>query len=151
MAETSGLPVKRYDSPDVLQSLFRDHREFPEIRRTERCSIGHICCIPPGCHEKSTNSRDIMACIKAPPAVLQVNPKPRTEIHRRRRDGHADVAEIASGITSRNIQTPAQRDGQMLEIPADSYPFVEYFESSSRGPCILISERHMIVYPIANC
>jgi hypothetical protein len=57
--------------------------------------------------------------------------EPRVEIHRGRIWRHADVAEVAVAIARRDVETSAQRDGQMSEVAADAYAFRQ---SLARGP-----------------
>ena len=121
------MPQERSLAQYRLENLFGHNFKLLKIGRPERCGDCHVRGVPPGGHEYSSNSWRVMTRVKAPPTVLKIDFKPSAEIHRRRRDRHADVAEIAGRVTRRNIQTPAQRYGEVLKVAANTYPLIEDF------------------------
>ena len=76
----------------------------------------------------------VVARVERPPAALQVGLEPGAEIHRRGRQRHADVAEIAGGIPRRDVQGAAEGDGEVLEVAADADALGEDVERRAGGP-----------------
>ena len=60
----------------------------------------------------------IVARVESPPAILEIDLKPRAEIHRPGEAGQADVAEVAGGVARGNVHGAAEGDGQVLEVAA---------------------------------
>src|SRR5947207_2496872 len=91
-----------------------------------------------------------MPRVERPPASIQESLEPRAEIHWTRHWRDADVPQIARDISSWNVQRPAERDGEMLEVAADAYPFRVDVERRPRLTGLRITERHLVVNPVTN-
>src|ERR1700691_2178664 len=97
--------------------------ELSEVGYPERRRDGYVGGIAAGCHEHSPQPRMIVTRVKGPPTVFEVRFKPGTEVHRIRRGGNSDVAQISGGIACGNIQSATHRHRKMLEIATDAEAF----------------------------
>src|SRR5271157_1339688 len=113
-------------------SLLGDDREPRQGSSAKRGRDGDIRGIAAGRNQHPANSRRVVACVENPPLIVQISLEPRAEIHGRR-EGNADVAQVSSGISRRNVQCATESDGQMLIIAADADPVREYIERSAKG------------------
>ncbi len=84
------------------------------------------------------------------PLATQVDFHAAGEIHGRIHDRDADIAQVAGAVTRRNVETAAERDGQMREVPADPLPFGEGLRGGSGRPGISVIEGNVLVYEIAD-
>src|ERR1700716_1173193 len=92
----------------------------------------------------------VVTCVEGEPASVQINLEPGTEVHRRGIGGDADVAEIASAVTRRDVHATAQRDAEMREIAADADAL---FMAFPRGPIasgVVITETDAVVGIVAD-
>jgi CRISPR/Cas system-associated exonuclease Cas4 (RecB family) len=94
--------------------------ERRELMHTEGRREGGVGSIAAARHKDAANTRDIMARVEGIPLSAQEDLRPGAAIHRVWRRRHADVAEIASAVTGRDVHAPTQGDGQMHEIAADT-------------------------------
>jgi hypothetical protein len=149
--EHAGMKIKhssvcRY----VLGYFVRDYGELPQIRGAERSSEGNVGGVASYGHKYAANTRLIVTRIERPPPAFQIHFEPRAEIHRHRRCGNADVAQVAGRVSRGYIQCPAHRYRQMLEIPANAQAIRIHIERRLLGVRILISKRHSFMNPGAN-
>ena len=115
----------------------------------KRSGHRHIGGIPPRRHEYTANPGLVVAGVEGPPTALEIDFKPRTEVHwKDHRD--ADIAQIASGIACRNVECAAKSDRKMLKVAAYADAFSEDVEGSLCGSRVLIVKRHLVVDPVAN-
>jgi len=63
-------------------------------------------------------ARLIVSRVERKPATAKKGFEPSVEIHRRRIGRNPDVAEVAVAIARRDIETSAQRNGDMSEVAA---------------------------------
>ena len=66
----------------------------------------------------------VVARVERPPPVAQPDLHPGGEVHRRRVRRHVHVRQVAEDVAGRNVQRPAERDGQVGEVAADAEPGV---------------------------
>ena len=97
---------------------------------SERVDERDIRRVPASRDDDSAYPRDIVARIESPPRPVEEHLDPGAEIHRIDH-GHANVAEMAVDVSSRNVEASAKRHREMGEIAADSDPLLEGFERGS--------------------
>jgi len=73
----------------------------------------------------------------------------RAEIHRVH-DGHANVAEMAIDVASRNVEAAAKRDREMGEVSTHSDTFIEGFKRRSGRSRLQIVKLDVPMHEIAN-
>ena len=91
-----------------------------QVRLSERSGHGNIGGVAAGRHEDPADAGLVVAGIECPPAVVEVDFKPRAEIHGPTRR-HADVAEVACRVAGGNVQRAAEGDGKMLKVAAHAH------------------------------
>src|SRR5207248_1878572 len=93
---------------------------------------------------------DLVAGVEGIPLSAQVSLKPRAEIHRAGRYRHADVAQIAGAISSRDVQAAAEGDRQVHVIAADACPLSINPQGRSIGLRLRIIEADMLANEVAD-
>ena len=63
----------------------------------------------------------------------QMNLEPGTKIHGIGDGRDANVTEVASGVTGRDIHAAAERDGKMGKVAADAYAFAKRLKRGAIG------------------
>jgi hypothetical protein len=135
---------------DGLVNLFGYDFELPEPGSAEGSRDRYIGRVAPGGDQHPSNTREIVPRIESPPFTAKVRFEPRAEIHGARRCRHAYVSEIASGVSGRYVHGAAKRDGEVLEIPADSAAFDSYVECRPCGAGEAIAKHGVLMDPIAD-
>src|SRR5580765_8015198 len=74
-------------------------------------------------HENASDARCVEARVEGVPLMIEINFKPRAEIHCGRHRRNANVTEISSAIARRHSHAAAERYRQMREIPAHARAF----------------------------
>ena len=97
---------------------------------SERVDERDIRRVPASRDDDPAYPWDIVARIESPPRPVEEHLDPGAEIHRIDH-GHANVAEMAVDVPSRNVEASAKRHREMGEIAADSDPLLEGFERGS--------------------
>ena len=100
------------------RDLVGDHLEARERARAERGHDRDVGGVASACHQDAADARLVVAGIERVPAAAEIDFEPSAEIHRRRVERHADVAEIAGAVARRNVHAAAQRDREVGEVPA---------------------------------
>ena len=116
---------------------------------SERVDEGDIRRVPASRDDDPAYAWDIVARIEFPPRPSEVHLYPGAEIHRID-DGHANVAEMAVDVASRNVEASAKRHGEMGEIAADSDPLAEGFKRRPGRSRLHIVKLDMPMHKIAN-
>src|ERR1700691_1088739 len=143
-------------SPSSLDTLHRRSHliggdlEVDQAGIAERCGDGNIRGVPARSHQHAPDARFVISRIESPPAVFKVNLEPRAEVHRSIGEWDADVSQISSRIARWNIQRPAERNRQVLKVPAHSPPFPVHVERGFCGAGKLIAESDILVYPVTD-
>src|ERR1700722_4779460 len=114
-----------------------------KARDTERSGDGYIGGIPAHSHQHASDAGPVMPGVRRPPAIVQVNLKPGTEVHGgvSRRD--ADVPEIPGDVTRGYIERAAKRHRQVLKITAHAYALGKYIECGLGRAGMLVAERNL--------
>src|ERR1700744_4416697 len=120
-----------------------------EIGLTEGCCQGNIGGNATDGHEDATDAWHVVACVKGPPAVFEIDLEPCAEIHGAA-GWHADISEIASGVACRDIHGAAEGDGQMLEITADADALGEDIERCLGWARRYIVKAYFLVDPVTD-
>jgi len=71
--------------------FFGYYREMGQVGHAERCGYRYVGGVAAGGHEHASDARLVVAGVKGPPAVFEINFEPCAEVHDAG-DGHADVA-----------------------------------------------------------
>ena len=135
---------------NLLGDFVADNLEFGQGGATEGSGDGAVGGVAADGHEDAADAWNVMAGIASPPAGFEINFKPGAEVHGRRSDDDADVAEVAGGVTRGNIQGAAEGDGQMLEVAADADAFSVDAERGANGIGELVAEDDLAVNPVTN-
>src|SRR5437868_3008039 len=90
-----------------------------------------------------------MTRIARPPAIAQINLEPCAEIHRSVGQRNLDVAQIARHVAGGDVHAAAKCKSEMLKIPAHPEPLGIHIERRLRGPRERITERDLLMHPIA--
>jgi hypothetical protein len=84
------------------------------------------------------------------PSAVEIGLEPCAEIHWRRIDGDADVAEIAGAITRGNVHATAQGHCKMREVAADADALFVAFERRSIAARVLVAEANPLMGIVAD-
>jgi hypothetical protein len=91
-----------------------------------------------------------VACIKDESSPAEEDFEPRAEIHRIRVGRHANIAQIAGAIASRDIHAAAQRHSEMREVATYTYSLVKSIERGSIIASVSISKRKVAMDKVAD-
>ena len=92
----------------------------------------------------------VVARIKRKPATAEVNLHPGAKVHRIRRRGNANIAEIAGDIASRNVQTATKRDRQVRKIPTHTDALAKGLQRRAIRSRLLIVELDMLMNEVSH-
>lgn len=122
----------------ALPDFVGPHLKRSELIRVECGRQRHIGGVAAARHQHPSNAGDVVAGIESVPCSTQVNLKPGAEIHGGRRRRHPNIAEVPGAIPRRYVQGPAECDGQVHVIAADSGALAKNVEGRAigPGPCI---------------
>ena len=135
--------------PSFLKTSYVQTRNDLRTRGSERVDKRDIRRVPASRDDDPAYPRNIVARIECPPRPGEEHLYPGAEIHRIN-NGHANVAEMAVDVTSRNVEASAKRHGEMGEIAADFDPLVEGFKRGSGRSRLHIVKLDMPMHKIAN-
>ena len=127
----------------------------PDLERLQlihaegRCH-GHIGGVASAGHEHPTNAGSVVTGVKGVPLAAQERFEPGAEVHRIRRQWHADVAQITGTVTGRNVQAAAEGDRQVHVIAADAHPLAIDLQRGPIVPGSLIVETNVVMNEVAN-
>ena len=106
--------------PDFFREVVFDHTlllhlvcpdfEACQCIGSKRMDHRYIGRIPSPCDQHTTEARRVVAGIKGVPVPTEEDLKPSGEIHSAVRWRQADVTQIASAVTSRDIHAAAEGD-----------------------------------------
>ena len=111
----------------------------------------HIAGVATVSDKDAADPSAIVTRIERKPATAEVNLHPGAKVHRIRRRGNADIAEIAGDIASRNVQTAAKRDSQVRKIPTHTNALAKGLQSRAIGSRLVIVEFDMLMNEITDC
>ena len=106
--------------------------------------------IEPARDDDTADARHVVACVERVPAPVEKNFRPGVEVHQRGIERYADISEIAVAIARGNVHGPAERDGEMREVAADTEPLFQTLHSGARRARMRVAEFEMIVDEIEN-
>src|SRR4029453_17032594 len=95
--------------------------EVREPRAAKRCRDGDVGCVEPGGNQYTSNPRRVVSGVECPPSAAQKHFEPRAEIHWTWNWRDSDVSEVSSDVTRGHVQSPAERDREVLKIAADAH------------------------------
>src|ERR1019366_3879305 len=123
--------------------------EVAQVGTAERGGERYVRGIAARSHQHSADAGYIVAGIEGPPAVLEVNLKPRAEVHGAA-GRHSNVSQITGGIPGRDVQGAAKGDGEMLKVAADTHALGKHIEGRLGGPSLAVIEHHLVMDPVAD-
>jgi len=103
-------------SNSVRTDLISPHLEAFQRRGPEAGCERDIRRVSASGDQDAPDAGRIVAGIEGVPSVAEIGLEPGRKVHGRIGWRHADIAEIASAVTRRDIQTTAERDGQMGKV-----------------------------------
>jgi hypothetical protein len=124
--------------------------KFLEVRGPERGGYRHVHGVPTAGHQHSADPRRVVPGVEREPPAVEVRLEPTAEVHRARRCGHADVAEVAGRIPRRNAQAPAKGQGQVIKVAAYTRPLLVDVVSTLERTGELVAKLDVAVYPVAD-
>jgi hypothetical protein len=92
-----------------LHDLVRHDRKRIQDVRPERLQHRHVTGIPAARDREAADTRLVVARIVSVPRTVQVDLEPGVEIHGRRIEGHADVAEVSVAGTTGEVRRATRR------------------------------------------
>ena len=116
---------------------------------SKRVDERDISRVPASRDDNSAYPRHIVARVERPPRSAEVRLYPGAEIHRID-DGHADVAEMAVDVTSRNVEASAKRHDEMGEIAANSGTLIEGFKRCSGRSRLHVVKLDVAMHKVAH-
>src|SRR5438270_220525 len=148
---SSGSRPARYRLFGLYRSDFLgNYGETAERVRAEGRGNCDVCRIAPAGDQHAADARDVVARIKSVPLAADIGFEPGCEIHRRVRDRHADIAQIARAVLCRDIHAAAKSDREVCEIPADAGTIAVSFPRRPAGARMLVAEGNMLVHVVAD-
>ena len=133
-----------------FRHLVRINDEFLKVRRPERGGYRHVHGVSTAGHQHSADPRGVVPGVEREPPAVEVRLEPTAEVHRARRCGHADVAEVAGRIPRRNAQAPAEGQGQMIKVAAYTCPLLVDVGGALERTGELVAKLDVRVYPVAD-
>src|ERR1700733_5973476 len=92
----------------------------------------------------------IVPRVEGEPTAAEKDFEPGVEIHRRRVNGNADVAQIAIAVARGNVETSAQRNGEMGEVATDADALRQGLVRRPCRPRLGITEPETLMNEIAD-
>src|SRR6201993_2699650 len=151
LAPSSGSRPARYRLFGLYRSDFLgNYGETAERVRAEGRGNCDVCRIAPAGDQHAADAWDVVARIKSVPLAADIGFEPGCEIHRRVRDRHADIAQIARAVSRRDVHAATEGDGEVGIVPADAGAIAVSFPGRPGGARVLIAEGNVLVNVIAD-
>jgi len=111
---------------------------------------GHIHSVASSSDSNPTDPGLIVPCIETVPTPAQIDFKPGAEIHRIGKRRYTDISEVPGDISGRNIEAPAQSDGEMGKIAANTYLLLEGVQRGAVRSSHPIVKTKVVVNKVTN-
>ncbi len=117
---------------------------------TENLGQGNISGISALRNEYAPKPDAIVTGIEGVPAFSEIDLHPGSKIHRRVRRRNPDIAHITRAIPRGDVETAAERDREMREIPANAVPLGVGLRRRARRAGVFVAECEMAMHKVAN-
>ena len=94
----------------------------------------HVRRVAAGGDQDAADARRVVARVEDMPPAAEIDLHPGGEIHARPRFGLADLADVAGAVARRDVERPAEGDGEMGEVAADAALLAIGFRGGARRP-----------------
>src|SRR5664279_4006190 len=140
------IAADRRDGADFV----RPNLEARQRARAECGADRDVASIAAPGNEHPADARRVVAGVKSVPAAVEEGLEPGREIHRPIGRWLADVTEVAGAVASRNIHAPAEGNGEMGIVAADTDLLVQSLHCRARLGGVLIPEADMAMNIVAD-
>lgn len=135
-----GEPIKRSTLRHLRHLIRPDPKPFEFIRAKGRdhCDVRRV---PSPGNQEPTDLRCVVARVECVPRAAQIGLEPSREITGRIRRLRPSIAEIAGAVACRNVECPAEGDGEVRVVAANSDPFLVGLGSRPGCTRVRVAER----------
>lgn len=140
-------PVRR---TSVRTDLIRPHLEAFQRRRPEAGCERDIRRVSASGDQDAPDAGRIVASIEGVPSVAEIGLEPGRKVHGRIGWRPADIAEIASAVTRRDIHATAERDGEMGKVATHALAILKNLKSGLRWARKAVAELNVLMHEIAD-
>ncbi len=134
----------------VRNDLIRPHLEAFQRRGPEAGCERDIRRVSAPGDQDAPDSGRIVASIEGVPSVAEIGLEPGRKVHGRIGWRPADIAEITSAVTRRDIHTTAERDGEMGKVATHALAILKNLKSGLRWARKAVAELDVLMDEIAD-
>jgi hypothetical protein len=113
--------------------------------RAIRCGDCHVRGVAAAGNQDASNSRLIVAWIKAVPVVAEKDLHRPCKIHRRINRRHAYIPQVGGAIAGGDIEAATKRDRQVRIVATNALALIESLPGSLRRTGVLIAECNVLM------